>query len=179
MAGITAAAVKSLRDRTGLPMMKCKKALEAADGDQDVAMRNLREEGAKTQAIRSDRETAFGRMGIYFGLDKTAGAMVEVKCESAPVAGHEEFVEFAQSLAQQLATGPGAGTADELLAQPSPAKEGANALPNTRPGTTPAFFTRASTTAPAVCAPRTAGTGNSRCRISASVRTSRSTFAAR
>jgi elongation factor Ts len=46
--------------------------------------------------------------------------MVELKCESAPVTKHEEFVEFADDLAKQLATGPGASTAEELLKQPCP-----------------------------------------------------------
>ena len=56
--------------------------------------------------------------------DKKAGAIVELKCESAPVAGSEEFIQFANDMAQQLATGPGAATADELLAQPSPSQPG-------------------------------------------------------
>lgn len=124
MGEITAAAVKSLRDKTGLPMMKCKKALEAADGDEQTAIEQLRVEGAKTQAIRSDRETAFGRMGIYASIDPPAGAMVEVKCESAQVAAHDDFVNFTGACAEQLATGPGANTAEELLAQPAPGGNG-------------------------------------------------------
>ena len=46
--------------------------------------------------------------------------MVDLRCESAPVAANQEFVQLANDLAQQLATGPGAATAEELLAQPSP-----------------------------------------------------------
>jgi elongation factor Ts len=53
-----------------------------------------------------------------------AGAVVELKCESAPVAGSAEFVRLANALAEQLATGPGAKTADELLDQPSPQHPG-------------------------------------------------------
>jgi elongation factor Ts len=63
----------------------------------------LRERGLKLGEKRSDRETAFGRFGIYAGGDKAAGAMVELKCESAPVAGHEEFVQLANDLAEALA----------------------------------------------------------------------------
>jgi elongation factor Ts len=59
-------------------------------------------------------------MGIYASLSPPLGAMVELKCESAPVAGSEEFIQLANDLAQQLATGPGAANADELLDQPSP-----------------------------------------------------------
>jgi elongation factor Ts len=73
---------------------------------------------------RGDRETAFGRFGLYAGIDKATGAMVELKCESDPVAKNDEFIQLANDLAQQLAIGPGASTVDELLAQPSPSKPG-------------------------------------------------------
>ena len=124
MSNITAADVKQLRERTGLPLMDCKKALAAAGGDQDKAVEELRKRGQQVAEKRADRETAFGRFGIYCGTDKSHGAIVELKCESAPVAGQEEFVQLANDLAQVLATGPGAATADELLDQASPSKEG-------------------------------------------------------
>jgi len=122
MAEVTAAAVKALRDRTGLPMMDCKKALQEADGDQELAIQKLREQGMQTMQKRSGRETAFGRIAIHAGLDQPVGAIVELLCESAPVAAHEEFIQLAQDLARQLAEGPGAETADDLVAQPSPSK---------------------------------------------------------
>lgn len=122
MAEITSAAVKALRDRTGVSMMDCKKALEAAGGDMDKAVEKLREMGNKNMAGRLDRATGFGRMGLYTS-DKV-GAMVELQCESAPVAGNEEFVQLAKDLAQQLALGPGAASPEELLKQPSPSKPG-------------------------------------------------------
>ncbi len=124
MAEITAAAVKQLREQTGLPMMDCKKALTEANGDADAAKRWLRERGAQIQSKRSDRATEFGRFGIYASLDPAGGAMVELKCESAPVTQNDEFIQLANDLAQQLATGPGASSADELLDQPSPSKKG-------------------------------------------------------
>lgn len=124
MPEISAATVRALRERTGLPMMECKKALTECGGDEEAAVDWLRKQGLKTMEKRSDRETTFGRMGIYANLGANSGAMVELKCESAPVAGHEEFVQLAQDLAQQLATGPGAKTADELLDQPSPSQKG-------------------------------------------------------
>jgi len=125
MAEITAAAVKELRQMTGLPMMDCKKALSECDGDKDKAIQWLRERGAKVMGGRADRETTFGRFGIYAGVDRTTGAIVELKCESDPVAKNEEFIKLASDLAEQLATGPGAASAEELLAQPSPGKQGA------------------------------------------------------
>lgn len=124
MAEITAAAVKSFRERTGLPMMDCKKALQEAGGDEDKAVDLLRKQGQALADKRGDRETAFGRFGLYIGADKNVGAMVELLCESAPVTTNEDFIQLANDLATQLATGPGATTAEELLSQPSPSKSG-------------------------------------------------------
>jgi elongation factor Ts len=122
MAEITAAAVTALRKQTGLPLMDCKKALTETGGDTDAAVKWLRERGAQILGTRSDRETAFGRFGLYTSLDPGVGAMVELKCESAPVAQNEEFIQLADDLARQLALGPGADTADKLLDQPSPSR---------------------------------------------------------
>lgn len=122
MADIKAAAVKSLRDKTGLPMGKCKEALQATGGDEQAAIDWLRKDNIKVQETRIGRETAFGRMGLYTDWDKGVGALVELLCESAPVAKHEEFIALANDLAKQLAVGKGAATGDELLAQPSPSK---------------------------------------------------------
>ncbi len=124
MAGITAAAVKALRDKTGLPMMDCKNALKETEGDEAAAIDVLRKKGLKTMEKRSGRATSFGRMGVYADLSDNVGAMVELKCESAPVAAHEEFIGLANDLARQLAKGPAVQTTDELLDQPSPTQEG-------------------------------------------------------
>ncbi|HUS38457.1 MAG TPA: translation elongation factor Ts [Pirellulales bacterium] len=125
MAQITASSVKSLRDRTGLPMMDCKRALQEAEGDEEAAVETLRKQGVKTQSIRQDRETTEGRFAIYTDFDAPVGVMIELRCESAPVAKHEEFDQLAQDMAKQLATGPGAETPDQLLDQPSPSQPGA------------------------------------------------------
>ncbi|MFM2096048.1 MAG: hypothetical protein RIS70_3172 [Planctomycetota bacterium] len=122
MAEITAAAVNDLRKKTGLPMMDIKKALTDANGNPEEAVRLLRERGLKVQSSRSDRVTEFGRFGIF--ASPTAGGIVELKCESAPVTQNEEFIQLANDLAKQLAIGPGAATADELLDQPCPSKPG-------------------------------------------------------
>lgn len=124
MAEVTAAAVKQLREKTGLPLMDCKKALTETQGNEEEAIKWLRERGAQVLSKRADRETDFGRFGVYSGLDKPTGAIVELKCESAPVTQNEEFIRLANDLAQQLAEGPGAATADELLDQPSPSAAG-------------------------------------------------------
>jgi elongation factor Ts len=124
MSEITAAAVKTLRERTGLPMMDCKKALEQTGGDQTAAEEFLRKQGKKTQETRIGRETSTGRIAVFADVERGVGAMVELMCESAPVANNSEFRQLANDLAKQLATGPGAATADELLAQSSPSKPG-------------------------------------------------------
>ena len=124
MAEVSAAAVKSLREKTGLPMMECKKALASSGGNEEAAIRWLREQGIKTQETRLGRETGAGRIAIYVDLAKKVGAMVEVQCESAPVAGSPDFKQFANDLARQLALGPGATSGEELLKQPSPSAAG-------------------------------------------------------
>jgi len=124
MAEITAAMVKALRERTGLPMMDCKKALQETAGDEQQAVDWLRKQGIKTKETRIGRETSAGRVAVYADHAKGVGAMIELMCESAPVANSPEFVAFANDLAKQLAVGPGAKTAEELLAQKSLSKPG-------------------------------------------------------
>ena len=127
MAEISAAAVKALRERTGLPMMDCKKALQETGGDQEQAVDWLRKQGIKTKETRIGRETTAGRLAVYADIGaggKGVGALIELMCESAPVANSEEFTRFAADIAKQLATGPGAATPDELLKQPAPEKPG-------------------------------------------------------
>jgi elongation factor Ts len=124
MADITAGQVKALREKTGLPMMECKRALTECSGDEDAAIRWLRERGAQVLSKRADRETAYGRFGVYADFDAGVGAMVELKCESAPVTQNEEFIRLADDLARQLATGRAVQTAEELLDQPSPSRTG-------------------------------------------------------
>ncbi|MCF6284766.1 MAG: translation elongation factor Ts [Candidatus Hydrogenedentes bacterium] len=124
MAQITAAMVKQLRDDTQLPMMECKKALAECDGDMEVAKQKLREAGKKFMGKRQDRSTDEGRIGTYTSVADKVGSIIELQCESAPVSTHEDFVQLANDLAQQLATGPGAKTAEELWSQPSPSQSG-------------------------------------------------------
>jgi elongation factor Ts len=73
---------------------------------------------------RAGRETAFGRIGVYASLSEKVGAMVEVQCESAPVAGNVEFIALANDLARKLASSPQATTPEKLLAEPSPSQPG-------------------------------------------------------
>ena len=124
MAEITAAAVKALREATGLPMMDCKKALTEVGGDQEAAVEWLRKQGKQKMTTRGGRETAFGRVAVYTDIAAGCGAIVDLRCESASVASHDEFIQLAEDIVTQLATGPGAKTAEELLAQASPSMKG-------------------------------------------------------
>ena len=122
MAEISASAVKSLRERTNLPMMDCKKALQESGGDVDKAVELLRKAGAKLMEKRSGRATSSGRIATFFAPNGKLATMIDLRCESAPVAANEHFIQLANDLAQQLAVGPGAASPEALLLQPSPSK---------------------------------------------------------
>ena len=92
MADITAAAVKALRERTDLPMMECKKALVEADGDFEKAIAILKEQFKKIQVKRADNATEEGRIFFAAKADGSEAAMVEIQCESAPVATGEALL---------------------------------------------------------------------------------------
>lgn len=124
MAQITAEMVKALRNATQLPMMECKKALAECGGDVEAAKQNLRESGKKFMGKREDRGTEEGLITIFADVSAETGAMIELQCESAPVASNEEFVQLANDLAAQLANGPGADSPDDLWNQPSPSQDG-------------------------------------------------------
>src|SRR5437879_3589108 len=117
MSTISAAAVKALRDRTNAPMMDCKVALTEAGGDMEKAVDILRKKNSAIQAKKGERETAEGRIAVYIDPAKQIGAIVEVRCESAPVAKSEQFGKLANDIAKQVAL-KGANTPQELLAQP-------------------------------------------------------------
>ncbi|MCL2743291.1 MAG: translation elongation factor Ts [Planctomycetaceae bacterium] len=117
---ISAAVVKAFRDKYGLPLMECKRALAEAEGDEQKAIELLRKSGAKAMENRGDRVTENGRIAIFTDPVKRVTAMVELLCESTPVANTEEFIALANALAEQLATGPGAALPDELFMQPFP-----------------------------------------------------------
>jgi elongation factor Ts len=117
MSTISAAAVKSLRDRTNAPMMDCKSALTEAGGDMDKAIEILRKKNAGIQAKKGEREMAEGRIGVYIDPAKQVGAIIEMRCESAPSAKNEQFVKLANDIAKHVAL-TGNAPVDTLLAQP-------------------------------------------------------------
>src|SRR3979411_2868277 len=103
MADITAGMVKELRERTGLGMMECKKALTEAGGDIKKAEELLRiKSGAKASKAAS-RIAAEGVVGTYVSPDGRMGALVELNCETDFVAKNDDFLSFAQLIAETAA----------------------------------------------------------------------------
>jgi elongation factor Ts len=101
MAEITAGMVKELRERTGLGMMECKKALEEAGGDMKKAEELLRiKSGAKASKAAS-RVAADGAIGTY--LEGSVGALVEVNAETDFVAKNPDFIDFTSKVAELVA----------------------------------------------------------------------------
>ncbi|MEL6274581.1 MAG: translation elongation factor Ts [Bacteroidota bacterium] len=96
---ISAADVKKLRDMTGSGMMDCKKALAEADGDFDKAIEILRKRGEKVAAKRGDRDAKEGVVISQVSSDKTFGVIVRLSCETDFVAKGDDFISFAQKIA--------------------------------------------------------------------------------
>ncbi|GDY11650.1 elongation factor Ts [Planctomycetota bacterium] len=114
MPEITAKLVMELRDETNLPMMKCKQALAASNGDKAGAIEWLRKQGVAAQAKFGGRETPNG--GVGMALSDQGGVLVLLGCQTDFVSGNDVFKEFAKRLAE-LALATGSGTVESLSAQ--------------------------------------------------------------
>jgi elongation factor Ts len=95
--------IKTLREQTGVGILDCRKALEDANGDFDIALENLRAKGRATAAKRADREASEGVVELYSHGDGRVGVMVEVNCETDFVGRSKEFRGFAHEIALQIA----------------------------------------------------------------------------
>lgn len=95
--------VKELRERTGIGMMECKKALEEAGGDAEKAIEILRKKGYARAKDKSHRETSEGIVGSYIHMNGKIGVLVEVNCESDFVGRNEEFKELVKNIAMHIA----------------------------------------------------------------------------
>ena len=123
MAEITAGMVKELRERTGLGMMECKKALEEAGGDMQKAEELLRiKSGAKASKAAS-RVAADGAIGTYLSPDAKLGALVEVNAETDFVAKNPDFLAFVNAAAELVANESPADVAAMFPAARAKAKE--------------------------------------------------------
>jgi elongation factor Ts len=112
---ISAAQVKELRERTGAGMLECKKALEEADGNIEVAVDILRAKGAAKAAKRAGREAREGTIGSYIHLGGKIGVLIEVNCETDFVARTETFQDLVRDLAMHIAAAnPLAVSAEEI-----------------------------------------------------------------
>lgn len=111
---ITPAMVKELRDRTGIGLGKCKEALEEAHGDIDLAIDNLRKKGMATAIKKEGRETKEGI--IKTKESSSAIALIEVNAETDFVVRNENFIKFAETLADELIKHPSISV-EEFLKQ--------------------------------------------------------------
>lgn len=98
----TAKDVKALREKTGVGMMECKKALTEADGDMDKAIDFLREKGLAAAAKKASRIAAEGVVLSYYDKDAKKGVVVEVNSETDFVAKNEKFMDFVKGVAKTI-----------------------------------------------------------------------------
>jgi len=107
--------VKALRDRTGISIMQCKKALEDAGGDEEKALMFLRKKGADIAAKKSDRELGAGSVAAYVHANGAIGAMVLLSSETDFVSNNAEFKTLAYDIAMHVsATNPQFITAEDI-----------------------------------------------------------------
>jgi len=101
MAAVTPALVKELRDRTGLGMMECKKALNEAGGDIDLAIENLRKVSGLKAAKKADRTAADGVVALKVADDNSYAVVVEVNSETDFVARDAGFLAFVNTVVEK------------------------------------------------------------------------------
>jgi elongation factor Ts len=114
---ITTEQVKELRDKTGISIMQCRKALEEAGGDIEKALAILKKSGAEIAAKKADRKTGSGTVAAYIHSNGLIGAIVTLLSETDFVSKNEEFKKLAYDIAMQVAA---SDPADDkaLLEQP-------------------------------------------------------------
>jgi elongation factor Ts len=102
MTAVDASDVKELREKTGAGILDCKEALSETDGDLEDASEYLREQGLK-EAGQKSGVAAEGKIGTYVHTNGKIGVVVEVNCETDFVADTDEFKDFAEEIAMQVA----------------------------------------------------------------------------
>jgi len=103
MVKIDMALVKQLRERTGLGMMDCKKALEETGGDVEKAVELLRKKGAAVAAKRAGKETSEGLIHAYIHPGSQVGVLLEINCETDFVARTDDIKNFANDICLHIA----------------------------------------------------------------------------
>lgn len=100
---VSASIVKELRERTGVGMMECKKALQETDGNMEKAIEYLRERGLAVAAKKAGRIAADGIVESYIHAGGKIGVLLEVNCETDFVAKTNEFKTFVRDIAMHIA----------------------------------------------------------------------------
>jgi len=100
---ISAAAVKELREKTGAPMMDCKKALVESQGNMEKAHDWLRKHGIAVMGKKAGRTTKEGAVESYIHAGGKIGVLLEVNCESDFVARTDDFKELVHDIAMHIA----------------------------------------------------------------------------
>jgi len=95
--------VKQLREKTGLGIVECQKALKQSDGNIEKAIEALRKSGEKLVATKQSRDTNQGIVEAYVHSNKKIAVLLELVCETDFVSRNEEFSELAHNLAMQVA----------------------------------------------------------------------------
>lgn len=100
---VSASLIKELREKTGVGIMDCKKALQETNGDIEKAIDFLRKKGIATAKKRGSRTASEGQIQSYIHTGGKIGVMVEINCETDFTGRTEEFTEFAKNIAMQIA----------------------------------------------------------------------------
>ncbi len=100
---VSAADIKKLHDQTGAGISDCREALEEAGGDFEEAVALLRKKGVKVAAKRAEKPTTQGQVCSYIHAGSQVGVLVEVNCETDFVARTEDFRNFCEEVAMQIA----------------------------------------------------------------------------
>jgi len=103
LAQITVELVKELRERTGVGMMECKKALAETGGDVDKAIEHLRKQGVASAEKKASRQAKEGLVEAYIHPGSRVGVLIEVNCETDFVARTDEFQGLVRNLAMHVA----------------------------------------------------------------------------
>ena len=115
--GIGADLVKKLREKTNAPMMDCKKALEEANGNMDIAVDLLKKRGQIVALKKAGRTAKEGVIGSYIHSNGKIGVLLEVNCETDFVSRNEEFRQFVKDVSMQIAaTSPSYVSREEVPA---------------------------------------------------------------
>ncbi len=114
---VSAEQIKTLREETGVSLLKCKEAIAEANGDMGQARELLRVEGAKQAAKKADRELNSGIVRAYVHANNAMGVLVKLACETDYVARNEDFIALADDICLHI-TAMSPESIEELVAQP-------------------------------------------------------------